>query len=141
MKKQLLVMLAVLPIPSMATAGPQFLGFSNDAVPADSRINGMHKACQATFGRKSRMCTDKEIFKSFNVPDISDLGPAWVHPHSNGGTGLYVRGPGVEDLTCAQWKLTSGGGARGLNIEDYNFNQGACTQILPVACCGKLRGF
>ena len=115
MKKQLVVMLAALP--SMATADSQFLGFSNDAVPADSRISGMHKTCQATFGRKSRMCTDEEIFKSFNVPNISDLGPAWVHPHSSGDTGLYVNGPGRENLTCSTWKLTTpSDGVRGLNI-------------------------
>lgn len=143
------VLMAVGAGPASAQA-VQYLGPSNDAGPSGTGVLGFNALCQATYGKKARLCTSQDVLGSGALPS----GPQtlmWVIPvivesaaDPTYGTVVFdasglaapmeVGGGIFSALDCGGWRVT--GAIHGLATDAQGtFQRATCDTDRPAACC------
>ena len=133
------------PSTSIIAVEPGFKGFSNNTVPADAGLAGMHEACRSTYGSGARMCLDIEVFKTPGLKTDSSVARGWLQPTSN------LSGDNPGSLSCNGWSVNTGSaatwltggmqiiyGSRQHSEKRYDkrfYTNEHCAEQLPVACC------
>ncbi len=112
------------------TNEPRFVGFSNEAVYANTGLAGMHDACASTYGAGARMCLDIEVFKTPGLKSVPSVTKGWLQPTNQ----LSAENPG--SLSCNGWSVNTGSSATWLTGDmQIKFGSNGCENLFRVACC------
>ena len=122
----------------------RFKGFSDSEVNGAATVGGLHDACQAKFGDKSRACTTAEYMLSPNLEFPTEH--SWLMPAFVGGGGFATdnfplaidfsgHGGSVFQMACRSWNSASNT-HRGLGInQNGRIDTQDCHIARPVTCC------